>query len=217
MADSCIEFLSQGENLQLEGDTTTNISPVGKRYPSSRRTHSFSCSSSFRSSSSSFGSSIFDDSSPSSPITPLPFSGIPFSWEQHPGIPKKYLNPHSPSSKTKDGNPLILLPLPPPKPTPSKRFNLESILPTRKKKPQQNFHPDPFVAALMECSKDLRDGDGADDDCYWKGKKASRALSDRIGFIDASCKNSCAVSNSTIFIPKSSRERYHLLNHHRKG
>ncbi|XP_043705167.1 TBC1 domain family member 5 homolog B-like [Telopea speciosissima] len=225
MESSCIAFHGiNGENLQVErGNTTTNnnnISPFGKRRPSSRRTHSFSCSSSFGSSSSSF-----DDSSPLSPNTPLRFSGIPFSWEQHPGIPKKYLinNSVSPASSSKT------IPLPPPNPIPSKRFNLESILPTRKKKQSEvnnNFHSDPFVAALMECSKDLTK-DGVDDEDYWKmeenNKGASRTLSNRlVGFVDlhASCKNttSCAVSNSTVFIPKSSnRARYHLLNHHRRG
>ncbi|KAJ4967468.1 hypothetical protein NE237_019317 [Protea cynaroides] len=207
---SCISFPGgHGENLQEQGDNNT-ISLYPK-HPSSRRTHSFSCSSSLGSSSSS-GSSSFEDSSPSSPITPVRFSGsIPFSWEQHPGIPKKYLNSRSPS-KTKDASSLVLLPLPPPpNPTPSKRFNLETIL---KKNPQ-----DPFLVALMECSKDRQDGV---DDCWKRSAKVSavsRTLSDRLGlFIDlyGSCKNSCDVSNSTFFIPKSSRERYHLLNH-RKG
>ncbi|KAJ4964132.1 hypothetical protein NE237_024071 [Protea cynaroides] len=195
--DSCLAFHGHGE-----GDNNT-IFPIRKR-PSSRRNHSLSCSSSFGSSSS-LGSSSFEDSSPLNPITARHLSGIPFSWEQHPGIPKKILNSRSLPFKNKP------LPPPPPNPTASKKFNLEPILSTQKKNNQDILHIDPFAAALVECSRDRR-REGLKD--CWKETKVSRTVSDRFGFIDlyGSCKNSCAVSDSTVYIPRSSRGSYHLLN-----
>ncbi|XP_042477304.1 uncharacterized protein LOC122058709 [Macadamia integrifolia] len=201
--DSCIPFTGHGAYLQVEGDNTTII-PI-RKHPSSHRTHSLSCSSSVGSSSS-FESSSFDESLSSSSITPLRFSGIPFSWEQHPGIPKKY---HSPSSKN-----ILPLPPPPPNPTSCKRFDLEPIFTTQKKNNQENYHKDPFVAAFMECSRDRR----GLKNCWKESSKVSRTrtLSDRFGFIGlyASCKNSCAVSDSTVSIPRSSRGSF-LLNSRR--
>ncbi|KAF8376963.1 hypothetical protein HHK36_030334 [Tetracentron sinense] len=144
------------------------------------------------------------EDSPLSPTTALQFSGIPFSWEQQPGVPKKHTLSHSSSQKKKDPS-LVLLPLPPAAtPIASKGFNYEEMFPIRKKNSNERSKRDPFIGALVKCSKDD----------YWKTTKVSRLLSDRFAFIDlnVSCKRSCAVSESTIFIPRSTRTTYDLLN-----
>ncbi|XWS24816.1 hypothetical protein CRYUN_Cryun27aG0017200 [Craigia yunnanensis] len=116
---------TQSGRDQMAPKESNNIIPVNK-YPSSQRTPSFSSSSSLSSSSSSLGSSYFPDDSPLSPATPLRFSGVPFSWEHLPGIPKKLQN-----HKKKES--IKLLPLPPPATPPtSKKYNFEDVL-TRKK------------------------------------------------------------------------------------
>ncbi|XP_077249322.1 cystathionine beta-lyase, chloroplastic-like [Tasmannia lanceolata] len=67
---------------------------------------------------------------------------------------------------------------------------------------------DPFIAALMECSKDHQRL-GPPGDC-WKSAKVSRSLSDRFGFIDlySSCKNTCTVAESMVYLPRSSQPSY---------
>ncbi|XP_010256407.1 PREDICTED: uncharacterized protein LOC104596812 [Nelumbo nucifera] len=209
--DSAPVSTGQAENiLQTEGDTTP--SPTTKRPSSRRRSPSLSSSSSFRSFSSSVSSSSSsnpDDLLSSPAPSSLHFSGIPFSWEKHPGIPKNSTIPRTLSSKYKDGS-LFLLPLPPAgTPIPAKRFNFDAIFSIRKKNSHDSLRRDPFIAALMECSKDQE----GDDDC-WKNTKVSRTLIDRFGFIDlyASCKRSCAVAESKVLLPRSSRAAYDLLN-----
>ncbi|XAR62664.1 hypothetical protein NMG60_11017510 [Bertholletia excelsa] len=155
--------------------------------PSSRRTLSLSSTSS---------NSSNEEFPLFSPSTPLRYSGIPFSWEQLPGIPKKQL------SKKRDPS-LDLLPLPPA----GKKFNFQ--LDMRKKSQDysstDSFRKDPFFAALIECSKDdqqIQDPPAANS---WKGLKVSRTLSDRFGFVGmyASCRRACPVSQSIIYIPRS--------------
>ncbi|XWS21911.1 hypothetical protein CRYUN_Cryun30bG0096800 [Craigia yunnanensis] len=169
------------------------------RYASSRRTLSFSSTSSL-SSSSSLASSYFPDDSPLSPATPLRFSGVPFSWEHLPGIPKKLQN-------HKKKEPIKLLPLPPPvTPPTSKKYNFEDVL-TRKKASGagESFRKDPFFTALVECSKDDDDQETASN--FWAGANVTRSISDRFGFINlyTSCKSTCAVSESIVYLPRSSR------------
>ncbi|KAA8538633.1 hypothetical protein F0562_028173 [Nyssa sinensis] len=161
-----------------------------------RRSPSFSSSPSL-SSNSSLGSSSFPDDahSPFGPSSPLRFSGIPFSWEKLPGIPKKQ------TPKKKDSS-TSLLPLPPAgTPIPSKKYNREeiSLIPT-KKYTSQSFRRDPFFAALVVCSKDDQHSIGN----FWKGSKVTRTLSDRFGFVgmNTSCKRTCAVSESIIYLPR---------------
>lgn len=178
------------------------IIPAANKYPSSgRRTPSFSSSSSLSSSSSSvLGSSYYPDS-PLSPATPLRFSGVPFSWEHLPGIPKKLQN-----HKKKES--IKLLPLPPPAtpPATSKKYNLKAPGGAA-----QSFPKDPFFAALVECSKDADAGDDHDHQesasGFWTGAKVTRSISDRFGFINlyTSCKKTCAVSESIVYLPRSSR------------
>ncbi|XWS23365.1 hypothetical protein CRYUN_Cryun28dG0007600 [Craigia yunnanensis] len=161
---------------------------------------SFSSSSSLSSSSSSsLGPSYFPDDSPLSPVTPFRFSGVPFSWEHLPGIPKKLQN-----HKKKEF--INLLPLPPPAIAPtSKRYNFEGML-TRKKASgaAESFRKDPFFAALVECSKD-DDQETASN--FWTGAKITRSISNRFGFINlyTSCKRTSAVSESIVYLPRSSR------------
>ncbi|KAE8666529.1 Protease-associated RING/U-box zinc finger family protein [Hibiscus syriacus] len=183
------------------------VVPVAK-YPS------FSSSLSSSSSSSSLGSSYFPDDSPFSPGTPFRFSGVPFSWEHLPGIPKKLQN-HS-----KKDYSMKLLPLPPQTiPRPSKTSSFEDML-TRKKPSagvSESFRRmDPFFAALIECSKE--DGDQETDRNLWNGAKVTRSVSDRFGFINlySSCKRSCTVSESIVYLPRSRRTAdYDLINHRR--
>ncbi|GLT52203.1 hypothetical protein SLA2020_255560 [Shorea laevis] len=197
-----------GRTQMLQKQCDANISPVDKNHPSSCRTSSFSPSSSL-SSCSSLGSSYYRDDSPLSPATPLRFSGVPFSWEHVPGIPKKLQN-----HKKKESIKLLPL-LPPPATTStSKKYNSED--PTSWKKlysGDQNFRKDPFFAALVECSKDDDDQESGN---LWTGAKISRSISDRFGFINlnSSCKSTCAVSESIVYLPKSRRKSsYRLVNH----
>ncbi|XP_022727491.1 uncharacterized protein LOC111283303 [Durio zibethinus] len=170
---------------------------------------SFSSSSSLSSSSSPLGSSYFPNDSALSPATPLRFSGVPFSWEHFPGIPKKLQN-----HKKKES--MKLLPLPPPVTSPtSKRYNFEDMLLTRKKATAatESFRRDPFFAALVKCSKD----DHQETACnLWTGAKVTRSSGDKLGFINlyTSCKRTCPVSESIVYLPRSSRStaNYGLIN-----
>lgn len=147
-----------------------------------------------------------DHSPPSGhPIPTFPIIhsfGVPFSWEHLPGIPKKQTpkwrkDKQSSSSSSSFLTTLSLLLPPPPStattPTKSRSFNL------RKKSIIGRCHRDPFIAALVECSKDNDDascrGGG-----FWIAGMLSRSISDRLGFMNAytSCKRSCAVSQSII-------------------
>ncbi|XP_068658199.1 uncharacterized protein [Aristolochia californica] len=175
-----------------EAETSSLVSP---KHINRRSTSFCGSPSSSISSLGSFCSSNLD--SPLSPISPLQFLGVPFKWEQQPGIPKQL---HSPKHKSPARD---LLPLPPAGAS-SQRF----ISIWRKKTHDAKFGTDPFVAALLECSK-------PDEEC-WKSSKVSRTLSDRFGFgfIDlyGSCKSSCSVMESKVLIPRSSRSSYHMLS-----
>lgn len=189
-----------------------------KKFPfiiSSRRTPSFS---SLSSSSSSSSSSSYNPSSDlDSPLSPATthgttFSGVPFSWEHFPGIPKKVSkkNPQESSS-------IKLLPLPPT--NKRDRFSLDDMIKIKKttsmtpsisnpnKQQQQTYDSesdvDPFLAALIECSKE------DDNENVGGSAKVSRSLSDRFGFINlyASCKRTCAVAESIRHLPKSTTGR----------
>ncbi|KAK3230431.1 hypothetical protein Dsin_002312 [Dipteronia sinensis] len=209
----------------MDSSTTTSIFP-DKKSPHSRRSLSFSSSS--LSSSSSLGSSyIFPDESPlrSTPATPLRFPGKPFSWEHLPGVPKKNIH--------KKKEPTILnikqLPLPPPVTPPSskKHHFQDNIIGNSKKfstSSSESFRiNDPFVAALVECSKDDDDGDRDDHEDsstsnFWSvgsNNKVGRSISDRFGFVNlyTSCKRTCAVSESIVYLPRSTRSSYDLMNH----
>ncbi|XP_075480617.1 uncharacterized protein LOC142521274 [Primulina tabacum] len=129
----------------------------------------------------------FSSTTSTTPCTSPPhFKGIPFSWEKIPGIPK-YQESHKSSKSTRS-----LLPLPP-------AGNSVSAAAATKK--------DPFLVALMECSKDDH---GTDLGHFWKGSSKNfitRTLSDRFGFISmyGSCKRGCAVSESVVYLPRSAR------------
>ncbi|KAJ0085390.1 hypothetical protein Patl1_07812 [Pistacia atlantica] len=162
---------SHSARAQIVAKSCDNIFPMKKNPPSSRRTPSFSSSSS----SSSFeSSSYFPDDSPLSPATPLRFSGVPFSWEHLPGIPKKIDN-------NKKESFLKQLPLPPPL-TPQK-LHFDPDIGVKKKfnsNGDHSFRKDPFVAALVECSKDDDDDDLTSSKLFWNGGKVTRSISDRL-------------------------------------
>ncbi|KAG6388835.1 hypothetical protein SASPL_150271 [Salvia splendens] len=156
-----------------------------------RQTPSGSFDSSFRSSSFSFN----DDFPTFSPPL-IKFKGVPFSWEQIPGIPKH----HSSKKKDSSGH---LLPLPP-----AAVKKQEEISPKKSNRFQSD---DPFFAALVECSKDGGINDDDDDRCLHSGaigkgsSKITRTLSDRFGLINmytSSCKRTCAVSESIVNLPR---------------
>ncbi|KAK8279829.1 hypothetical protein V6Z11_D09G135900 [Gossypium hirsutum] len=181
---------TQSGRDQMASKDCDTIIPAAK-YPSSRRTPSSS-------SSSSLGSLYCPEDSPLSPATPLRFSGVPFSWEHLPGVPKKKLEDEKQKGSIK------LLPLPPPATPPtSKRNNFEEIL--ARKKASNAGGKDPFFAAMVECCKDDNDEESGSN--LWSGVKVTRSISDRLGFINlySSCKRTCAVSESVVYLPRSSR------------
>ncbi|KAG6738803.1 hypothetical protein POTOM_058425 [Populus tomentosa] len=197
----------RAQNDLKEWDTTFPATKTA----SSLRTASFSSSSSSSSSSSlsSCSSLYILDDSPLSTATPLRLSGVPFSWEHLPGIPKKQ------SYKKKDSS-LKDLPLPPPAASTSisRRFNSGEIG-IRKKNSDDSFRRDPFFAALVQCSKDDDDDEqDLSNNNIWGGPKVSRRTSDRFGFINlyTSCKKTCAVSESIVYLPRSSRTSYDLIS-----
>ncbi|XP_028782854.1 uncharacterized protein LOC114738957 [Neltuma alba] len=177
---------------------------AGKR-PSSRRIPSFSSSSS--SSSSLDQSTCSHDDSLLGPATPLRLiSRIPFSWEHFPGIPKN----HNHNNKIEPSPSHKLLPLPPPTITHLEDHQIR----TRKKNLSQgSFQRDPFFAALVECSKSKNDYDHHEEastsSSLWNNNvaKVSRSLSGRFEFVSffASCKRTCAVSESLVHLPSSRR------------
>ncbi|PPS10827.1 hypothetical protein GOBAR_AA09819 [Gossypium barbadense] len=117
------------------------------KYSSSLRTPSFSSSSS--SLPSSFGSSYYKNDSPLSPVTPVRYSGVPFSWERLPGIPKMLQ-----SHKKKDS--IKLLPLPPPT-SKEASFNRKksSSSTSTSTAVAESFRKDPFFTALVEFSESI--------------------------------------------------------------
>ncbi|KAJ8760483.1 hypothetical protein K2173_015150 [Erythroxylum novogranatense] len=173
---------------------------------SSRRTPSFSFSSSSTISSSSSSFYVSNDLPPS-PATPLRFSGgVPFSWEHLPGIPK------NPNHKKRDST-LKVLPLPPSSTIPtSKRFTFEEVG-HRKKIFNEGLRRDPFFTALVQCSRD-NNCDKQSFSNIWDRPKVSRSVGDRFGFTNlyTSCKNTCAISESIVYIPRSKRSSYDLIN-----
>ncbi|KAL8482575.1 hypothetical protein ACS0TY_028034 [Phlomoides rotata] len=180
--------------------------------PSGRRTPSLSSSSSWDSSLGSSSLSFNDEFPPFTPTSPLKFKGIPFSWEQIPGIPKHQLSKKKNSSDH-------LLPLPPAATTTKKLLHHQEEISPKK---STRFQRDPFFAALVECSKDDHDGDDDHDDGHdhdhhgmLKGSsKITRTLSDRFGLINmyTSCKRTCAVSESIVYLPRSQQSPHYLLN-----
>ncbi|CAK7323545.1 unnamed protein product [Dovyalis caffra] len=189
----------RAQNVPKDCDTAF---PATKTASSSRTT-SFSSSSSL----SSCSSLYFLDDSLLSPATPLRLSGVPFSWEHLPGVPKKQ------GSKKKDSTSKVL-PLPPAAAPASicKRFN--SAETGIQKKNNDSFRRDPFFAALVQCSKDDDDDDDYQVSNFWRRPKASRSISDRFGFISlrTSCQSTCAVSESIVYLPRSSRASYDLIS-----
>uniref|UniRef100_A0A2P2IU70 Uncharacterized protein n=1 Tax=Rhizophora mucronata TaxID=61149 RepID=A0A2P2IU70_RHIMU len=192
--DSSASLSYAARNVPKECEDTTKNAP-------SRRSPSFPSSSSLSSSS----SLRFHNDWPPSPATSLRFSGVPFSWEHLPGIPKK------PSHKKRDST-LKVLPLPPSvTPPTSKRFNFEQIG-IGKKISSESSKQDPFFTALVECSKDHVDQESTSE--LWDSRKVTRSISDRFGFINLypSCKRACAISESIVCHPKSSGSSYDLMN-----
>ncbi|XP_054786922.1 uncharacterized protein LOC129293144 [Prosopis cineraria] len=202
----------------------------------SRRTPSFSSSSSSFSpyNSSSSLESLFagaDDVDEPSPYSPLRFSGVPFSWELLPGIPKKQTCFRK---KLIQESSMKLLPLPPPTNTSSYNFKKKNSLPSI-------FQRDPFFAAMVECSKGGDDHEEEDHDhqvsgrsspAFWNSNnaasrggrrsnnnKGSRSISDRFGFVSiySSCKNASPVSESIIYLPTSRRSRSNYQHFSRRS
>ncbi|KAL8133226.1 uncharacterized protein LOC141712428 [Apium graveolens] len=206
---------SNGRSQKLVPDHDADQSPFSPLIPrpSSRRTLSLSSSPSFSSSNSSLASFSLDESvannSPFSPTTPLHSGQVPFSWEQIPGIPK-----NKQLSKKKCNDPSLntsLLPLPPAGNPVQKG---KDVTPTTQKKhtaTPSSLRKDPFFAALVECSKGNDNGQGSIGN-FWKSSRITRTLSDRLGLVSMytnSCKTTCAVSNSTVYLPRSSHDLYH--------
>ncbi|KAE9621123.1 hypothetical protein Lal_00019916 [Lupinus albus] len=174
------------------------------KYLSSHKTpSSFSSCSSFSQSSSSFRSLHFSDDTLLSPTTTHRFSGVPFSWEHLPGIPKNQ------NSKKKQESSFKHLPLPPPTTRihSCKKINDDDDEPRIRKKNsiQSTSQRDPFFDAMVKCSKD--DHEEAKSINFWNDAKVSRSFSDRFGFINlnASCKRTCAVSESIVYISSAKR------------
>ncbi|XP_073128572.1 uncharacterized protein [Henckelia pumila] len=165
---------------------------------------------------SSISLSLNEENSPFSPTTPLKLiDGVPFAWEQIPGMPKRQ------GSIKKEPSGRRILPLPPAGNSNSnsnskKLSNQDEISPKKHQTSgtRTSLKRDPFFAALVACSKDERDHDtyfGS----IWKGRsKISRSLSDGFGFMNmqTSCKRSCAISESIVYLSKSSPYHYNLLN-----
>ncbi|XP_021864097.2 uncharacterized protein [Spinacia oleracea] len=173
---------------------TKNDISTKPKWPSSRRTPSLSSSPSLSSnSSSSFRSFSHEDSPP-----PSPPHRIPFSWESIPGIPKHQIIKRLDSSRKSK-----YLPLPPAAAPVS--ATTKSI--SNYKKNHIICTKDPFFDALVECSK----GDNDDEDdkevfgSIFKGP--AKSLSHRLGFVNLSCKNTCSVSESLVFLPREQPRR----------
>lgn len=190
-----------------------NHSPFSPIIPRLSPTISLPSSPSFSSSNPSF--SLKENiaiNSPFSTRTPLHFPGhIPFSWEQISGIPK-----YKQLSEEKNDAPQLhisLLPLPP-----------AAIIPNQKQTGQNkhststhaSFRKVPFFAVLVESSKGS-DQHGSISN-FSKISRAARTLTDRLGFMsmhtNISCKNTCAVSESMVYLPRSSHDIYSINTRH---
>lgn len=189
---------STTQTLPIEEETPYS---TPKFRPSTRWTPSFSSSSrsdswdSFLDESPLFS---FNDHSPI--ITPLKLIGVPFSWEQTPGIPKHGCKKTETSGRR-------LLPLPPAgtTTTTTKKWRSQEEISPKKRLTKR----DPFFAALIECSKD-------DDHDHHGSNILKGSLSDRFGIINmyTSCKKTCAVSESIVCVPRASP--HYLLHDHRR-
>ncbi|XP_018627671.1 uncharacterized protein [Nicotiana tomentosiformis] len=213
MASTLTTTTTPTYNAEDQSDTTFST-PVFR--PTTRRSPSLSSSPS-HSSNSSFGSSLsFHDleNSPFSPTTPFQFSkGVPFSWEQIPGIPKQKISRKNSFSLGQ------LLPLPPPAgntPNSSKKNSFFYEFSPKKCANNESFKKDPFFAAFVECSKDdiQQQYDKSFGHGIWRSSSkvpSIRSLSDRFGFISmySSCKTTCTVSESIDYLPRS---RYYRRN-----
>ncbi|KAI6689662.1 hypothetical protein NL676_026490 [Syzygium grande] len=139
--------------------------------------------------------------SPSYPLGRVASSGVPFSWEKIPGIPKNQLSwkmAGSPSASP-------LLPLPPAASAAAAASSLSSKKHRLSRTTSATRHSkrDPFVSAFVKCSKDAgREMTGN----HWAVARVSRRISNGLGFVDlASCKQTCAVSDSVIYVARSNR------------
>ncbi|CAD5313480.1 unnamed protein product [Arabidopsis thaliana] len=143
-------------------------------------------------SSSSSNSLLFSGNSPATPLHPL---GVPFSWEKLPGKPKEF------SYHRKNESLSNLLPLPP-------HWSNHSPNTRCKKNTSPAAMRDPFMAALVECSK------GATTDGEHTGGESRKVLrkSRSIGLLNlySSCRRACAVSESIVYLPKSIASYDHL-------
>ncbi|TMW90242.1 hypothetical protein EJD97_016017 [Solanum chilense] len=146
--------------------------------------------------------------------------GVPFSWEHIPGIPKQQSSRKNSSSLSQ------LLPLPPPSRKPPNSSNkiqrlCDEFSPRKiSSTTSEGFKKDPFFAALVECSKDHHEHHENFSD-MWKNTTTSSSkvmnssrrtsLSDKFGFMNmyASCKRTCTVSESVVYLPRS--RNYDLL------
>ncbi|XP_048129451.1 uncharacterized protein LOC115755489 [Rhodamnia argentea] len=138
--------------------------------------------------------------SPFYPLAPVASSGVPFSWEKIPGIPKNQLSwrtAQSPSTSP-------LLPLPP-----AAVASAASSLSSKKHRlsrtasAARSSKRDPFVSAIVKCSKD----DGREmTGNHRVVARVSRRISNGLGFVNlASCKQTCAVSHSVVYVTGSNR------------
>ncbi|KAF8099558.1 hypothetical protein N665_0242s0041 [Sinapis alba] len=187
---------------------TRRSSPVNfpaKKNISSRR--SLSSSSSFSSCSSS--SLVFPADSPlNSPATPLGLIGVPFSWEQLPGKPKDCSHRLNHHRRNNDSS--VILPLPPHRSTtfPVTGKNHKLNYPT-KKNSVPVMEKDPFAAALLECSKDEEDEDRRLSGNSGGSSKVlvKNSISDKFGLVSlyGSCRRTCAVSESIVYLPRRHR------------
>ncbi|KAL2893579.1 Nitrous-oxide reductase [Bienertia sinuspersici] len=169
------------------GRNPKNTIFVTPKWPSSRRNHSLSSSSSLSSNSSSSLRSFSNDDSP----PPSPPQRIPFSWESIPGIPKQQIIKRlgsTPVSTTTT--------------TTSTKLNY-------KKQNHIISRKDPFFAALVECSKGDEDDDDEENKVVFGNiwKTPAKSLSNRLGFVNFSCKNTCSVSESLVFLPREQPKR----------
>ncbi|XP_051139627.1 uncharacterized protein LOC127257292 [Andrographis paniculata] len=146
---------------------------------------------------------------PQIPTAPLRFRGIPFSWEQIPGIPKHQTLISSHKNKTRysgagDGH---LLPLLPP---PAGSSITKKTLRQEEKLAGSRVQTDPFLAALVACSNDDRRDPGGGG----SNSKITRSLSDRLVFKNmsaaVSCKSNCAVAESVVYLPRHPTPHYLL-------
>ncbi|XP_031500186.1 uncharacterized protein LOC116264224 [Nymphaea colorata] len=182
----------------------------GNPLPAAEKTRPPSSKTRSRSSSSSSLSSF--SSSKGSPTTPLESSGIPFSWEHQPGVPKHLQGTCTTLTSSRSRHVYVIskhLPPPPLFSLPrgsSNRFNFDSVFASRRKKPAGTVH-DPFFAALVACSKDQ-----VAENC-WKGPKACKSWAGRLNLdrLYASCKTNCAVLESQVLLPRPYRGSYDML------